>query len=1234
MKTILAGSIICWAALATAPASAADVPYAIADWTVEGWGNSRARVAVEAKAGVVRLHLPWRRRDEMPERKAIFVVDAATGKRLANVVTVRATRESGDVLFQPATAPGEYFVYYMPFKTEGSWYFPSVRYLTPADTAEPAWAAACKQAADAIREGKPCDLPAARLIEFQAVNDFHRFDPMEVIATAGEIKALLAAHAGAAFLLFGEDRRHPIRMSDDLPLRWIQAGPGRTLRGEACRGEFYAFQVGLWACGQDLRDVSVRFGELAGPGGGSIPASALRCFNVGGTDWLGRAFQKTLHVPKGKVQALWMGVQVPPGAAAGVYRGTVTVGVADAPPAKVALELDVQPRTIDDAGDGELWRQARLRWLDSTIGLDDEVFRPFTPVQVDGPAASVLGRRVRLADGGLPAAIQSCFSTNVDRCDADGRDILAAPMRFVVQTEAGELAWNAQPPRVISRSGGKVVWEALSRAGGYELACRASLECDGYMNYELTLTPSAAGELKDIRLEIPLRSDVARYMMGMGRKGGKRPPSWKWTWDVSRSNCHVWIGDVNAGLHLKLKHVTPRWDLFNLKESGLYRDWGNDGKGGCTIDEDGGRVVLRAFTGPRKAAAAQALHFNFGLLVTPIKTLDKAHWDWRYFHRSHAAPLGEIVPTGAKVVNLHQGDAYNPHINYPFLSDDKLKPYIDAAHAAGMKVKLYYTIRELSNYAAEFFALRSLGGEVFMQGEGFKLADQFADKPADEMVKAGARPRTGSSWLCEHAVTDYVPAWHQPLGNARYDAAVATTGLSRWHNYYLQGLDYLVRRLGVDGLYLDGIGYDREIMKRVRKVMQRARPGCLIDFHSGNSFSSTYGLNNVASLYMELFPCIDSLWFGEGFNYNESPDYWLVEMAGIPYGMFSEMLGAGNPWRGMVYGTTNRLGWGGDPREIWKLWDSFGIADARMVGYWDAASPVRTGRDDVLATAYVRKDRTLVALASWAETGQAVKLDVDFKALGLDPAKAHLYAPPVKGFQGEALFEPGEAVPVLPGRGWLLLIDQQERKLPPVHDPFAGQKPVFEDTFGGDKSAPAGGLDPAWKVSLSPRKGTSLVQRDGSLVISAVANSYAFAERPLPAGVRVLACRVNQDSDAGASWGPGLCIVFKDGKMLRVNLRVEGRFGVDDGRRQILEGANMAGAWTDLVFRLDDKHVIVQASQGRRVWQEIARLPRSQFPGQPVAVRVGKMGIGCNAQDFSVPGPAGQSRITDLRAYK
>ena len=33
--------------------------------------------------------------------------------------------------------------------------------------------------------------------------------------------------------------------------------------------------------------------------------------------------------------------------------------------------------------------------------------------------------------------------------------------------------------------------------------------------------------------------------------------------------------------------------------------------------------------------------------------------------------------------------------------------------------------------------------------------------------------------------------------------------ISRWNNYYVQGMDWLMKNTGIDGLYLDGIGYDR-----------------------------------------------------------------------------------------------------------------------------------------------------------------------------------------------------------------------------------------------------------------------------------------------------------------------------------------------------------------------------------------------------------------------------------------
>jgi len=200
----------------------------------------------------------------------------------------------------------------------------------------------------------------------------------------------------------------------------------------------------------------------------------------------------------------------------------------------------------------------------------------------------------------------------------------------------------------------------------------------------------------------------------------------------------------------------------------------------------------------------------------------------------------------------------------------------------------------------------------------------------------------------------------------------------------------------------------------------------LIDFHSGNNFHPQYGLSNCANQYMEHFPYIDSLWFGEGFDYNESPDYWLVEISGIPFGLFGEMLeGGGNPWRGMIYGMTNRLGWGGDPGNIWKIWDEFGIQHAQMIGYWDPSCPVKTDRSDVLATVYRRNGKSLVSLASWAKEPVQCRLMIDWERLGLNQRKARLFAPEIPNFQPSTVFQSQGAIPIEPGRGWLLIIDSR-----------------------------------------------------------------------------------------------------------------------------------------------------------------------------------------------------------------
>ena len=62
------------------------------------------------------------------------------------------------------------------------------------------------------------------------------------------------------------------------------------------------------------------------------------------------------------------------------------------------------------------------------------------------------------------------------------------------------------------------------------------------------------------------------------------------------------------------------------------------------------------------------------MLITPIRTLDKQHWHWRYLHGS-VPPVDEVVAQGANLINIHHGNSLNPHINYPFVAADQLRSY-------------------------------------------------------------------------------------------------------------------------------------------------------------------------------------------------------------------------------------------------------------------------------------------------------------------------------------------------------------------------------------------------------------------------------------------------------------------------------------------------------------------------------------------------------------------------------
>lgn len=953
----------------------------------ESFGNHRALIEVSDSAEVVLLDMFWRRHDPDPGKKRFIIVEASTGDTVPNVYRFTVTRERCRIAFGPVKKRGIYYFYYMPYEVQEDWGFYGKDYLKPGEGPSADWL-------EKNRINKTSgtrSFPRAAFVELQARTAFDSFYPMEVIPLSYEKKIFLSKFTDD-YLVFPEDRAFPVRMRDEIPLKWIETGPLKKFRAEAFRNEYFAFQLGIYASRSDLQNIKLSFTNLKNRKN-VIPASALTCFNLGGIDPYGNPFEKRLDLAMGKVQPLWIGIDIPESTPPGTYTGTVTVQPENMKAWKVEVSINVNEKMLPDRGDSETWRHSRLRWLNSTIGLEDNHVKPYDPIEfIQENTVRLTNKTVRITQNGMPASIR-----------INNKEILAGAVSFSVETERGiekflppdEKAILKNAPGVMSAS-----WK--SRSGVIEMNGTGTVESDGYINYKIRLNALNDITVNDVRLEIPFSPSAGRYVMGLGLPGAAVPrdieSKWSGPWDS------FWIGNADGGLWCELRGGSYHGPLLNLYRPAFPSSWHNEGKGGYRLNSQPDAVRAVVYSGSRELKRGEFLDFEWSFLITPVKTVNsESQFTDRYYHNGgNPMPSDEDLVCGVKIVNLHHANNYNPHINYPFIAVDSMRWFVNRMHEKGLKVKIYYTIRELTNYTTELWALRSLGNEILGTGDG-----------------------GGYPWLREHLINDYRPQWYQHFPDKSPDASIVNApGDSRWYNYYIEGLAWLVRNVDIDGLYLDDVTYDRRIVKRMRKVLDREKPGCIIDLHSNTAFSK-----GPAMQYAEYFPYIDKLWFGESFRYDlMTPENWFVEVSGIPFGLMGDMLqGGGNRWRGMVYGMTVRHPWvsetiKSDPRPVWEIWDTFGIESSVMKGYWQEDCPVSSNIPEVKTTIYVKPEKSLISLASWADEPVNVSLVIDWKALGIDPSTAVLKAPLIRDFQEEKTFGPGDKIPVDPGRGWLLII--------------------------------------------------------------------------------------------------------------------------------------------------------------------------------------------------------------------
>ncbi|HFK5502950.1 TPA: glycoside hydrolase domain-containing protein [Elizabethkingia anophelis] len=959
-------------------------------WNPDKLGNKRAVVKFEGKSKVAKAIIPWRN-PEVKDGQRILVVDSTSQKQYEVSAYLNINREQGEVLFDPVSGKGTYYIYYLPYELKVSENYPQAVYL--------------RKTVSGTSDVKGSEV--AKFMRIDAVDRFNENNPMEVLASKNEIDQYLKKHANDAYLVFPESRENPVKMND-LPQIWVDTKRDNSkFSGKTDKGEFYAFQLGILAKDTELKNVKIIATDLVSSAG-KISASLFTSINTDGTSYEGKPLKFAVNVAPGSIQSIWCGFDIPADVPAGTYKAVVTIQPENAPAQNIPVEINISGTVAQHKGYDEPWKMTRLPWLNSAMAQENTVIKPYTPLVYNtaNREISLLGRKVILSPDGLPAKIQTFFTQEMTEISAKANEVLASPVKFnIVNANGTPEKFGQADFKLDKKEEGLYSWHSQSQGQNLKMEIEGSLEFDGFMEYKVKVTALNDVELKDISMQIPFSSYASKYLMGLGEKGGNRPENFSWKWDVAKKNQDgAWLGNVNAGLQFSLrdeKYSRPLNTNFYLqKPLILPGSWGNNNKGGINITEDKSGVVVNNYSGSRNLKKGEELYYNFHLLITPFHTIN-TEWQWenRFYHKY--VPIEKAKESGANVINIHHGTDINPYINYPFIATKEMKDYISKAHQSGLKVKIYNTIREVSNRMYELYPVRSLGHEVFSAGKG-----------------------GGYSWLQEHLHNDYIAAWYVPEFK---DAAIINSGMNRWHNYYVEGMNWLVDNIGIDGIYLDDVAFDRVTMKRVKKVMTKnGHPG-IIDLHSANQFNDKDGFNNSANLYMEHFPYLNRLWFGEYFDYEKNkPDFFLTEVSGIPFGLMGEMLqNDGNLWRGMIFGMTNRLGWSdkSNPTHLWKAWDNFGIKGSKMIGYWVDNNPVKTDNKEVLATVYKKDHKVMVALASWASGDASVKLNIDWKKLGINPKKAVIKAQAIEGFQEAKTFGINDAIPIAQNKGWLLVIE-------------------------------------------------------------------------------------------------------------------------------------------------------------------------------------------------------------------
>jgi len=649
-----------------------------------------------------------------------------------------------------------------------------------------------------------------------------------------------------------------------------------------------------------------------------------------------------------------------------------------------------------------------LPFLTSKTGVSDEVLPPWTPLKTertaDGLKISPWGRTYHVDSRGLFTAIDTASQSGID---AGAREnILAAPVRIEAACEGKAITFKAGGLTDVAASDTKTSYRSTMTGAGWTVKTSVRLEYDGYALHTIRIEPPEGGNrrLDSLRFVVPLKSRHATHLHAAAGAWFRSsvssitlPKRQGIVWHSGQSHGGPQGGGTPPGRGMLVGNFKP-YVAISGPHRGLAfmadndKGWVPDDQmkvSAIQVERDGDNVNLVLNLVARPFEFDHPREVTFSLQATPIRPLPE---DFR-------ARRERLCMTTAFPGRDPDGWAWNGSMLW-----------VNGKQLIGGHGSQPYPVNwDRAKQFQDVGVRKKFGSETANTPYQSQLNLMTFPEVDDPRMPPGLQAANFYGYAYSQIAAGDME--HGNLSITRVDADYRLYHYERWIN-----------EVGLEGMYFDqtepiigaslnaGCGYRIDLHDRP-KLHGKVQPGYLLtnvrefyrrlrtlfvhagveapylwlhttdaDMVSAFAFTDTF-LEGENRPYLDAdYPYISVKLPPERYQAYQNSAKWGLTMTELP------MIHAGAHIRNLqgytalhdTMATLGKFNWGGLDLN----------RTAIFLPYWcaDVAAALRTGREDVFASAWRQDNNLMVLVFNSSSQDQAVRVEAKLNKLGMETA--------------------------------------------------------------------------------------------------------------------------------------------------------------------------------------------------------------------------------------------------------